>query len=85
MKRRSLAKELCEEGAVLVNGHRARAGRDLAAGDEITLRLRNRILAVSVSELSERPVAASRAHELYRLIRDEIRDEETVDDERPTD
>ncbi len=87
MKRRSLAKELCEEGAVLVNGLPARAGRDLARGDEIRLNLRSRLVAVTVSELPERPVPASRAHELYRLIRDERREEieETFDGERQTD
>jgi ribosomal 50S subunit-recycling heat shock protein len=81
VKRRSLARELCEEGAVLVNGRTARAGRDVAPGDEITLRLRNRLLAVAVSELPERTAPASRARELYRLIRDERRGEEESESE----
>ncbi len=50
VKRRTLAKELCDEGAVLVNGRPARAGRELAAGDEVTLNLRNRVLSVAVAE-----------------------------------
>jgi ribosomal 50S subunit-recycling heat shock protein len=85
VKRRSLAKELCDEGAVSVNGRPARAGRELASGDEIALSLRSRLLVVTVTELPETPVSASRAHELYRLIRDERRDERTSDDEERTD
>ena len=62
MKRRSLAKELCDEGCVLVNGRTARAGRDLDPGDEITLKLRDRSISVAVDEAET---------SLYRLIRDE--------------
>ncbi len=50
MKRRTLAKELCDEGAVLVNGRPSRAGREVAPGDEVTLNLRNRVLSVAVAE-----------------------------------
>ena len=75
VKRRSLAKELCEEGAVLVNGRPARAGRDLEAGDELTLNLRNRLVAVEIQEIPDRAPSLSRAHELYRVIRDDPRRE----------
>jgi ribosomal 50S subunit-recycling heat shock protein len=82
VKRRALAKELCEEGAVLVNGRPSRAGRELAPGDEVTLNLRNRLLSVAVAELpSDRRVTASGAKDLYKLIRDERRGGE--EDEQP--
>ncbi len=74
MKRRALAKELCDEGAVLVNGRPCRAGKELAAGDEVTLNLRNRLLSVAVAELpSEKRVGASGALDMYKLLRDERR------------
>jgi ribosomal 50S subunit-recycling heat shock protein len=82
VKRRTLAKELCDEGAVLVNGRPSRAGKELAPGDEVTLNLRNRLLSVAVADLpSEKRVIASSAHDLYRVIRDERRggDEHEVD------
>jgi ribosomal 50S subunit-recycling heat shock protein len=82
VKRRSLAKELCDEGAVLVNGRPSRAGRELAPGDEVTLNLRNRLLSVAVAELpSEKRVSASGAHDLYKVIKDERRggDEREID------
>lgn len=61
MKRRTLAKELCDEGAVSVNGRPARAGRELAPGDEVTLNLRNRVLSVAVAD----PLPE------YKVIKDE--------------
>ena len=64
MKRRTLAKELCDEGAVLVNGRPSRAGRELAPGDEVTLNLRNRVLLVAVLELPSE----------YKVLKDEKRD-----------
>jgi ribosomal 50S subunit-recycling heat shock protein len=82
VKRRSLAKELCDEGAVLVNGRPSRAGKELASGDEVTLNLRNRLLSVAVAELpSEKRVSASGAAGLYKVIRDERRggDEHEID------
>jgi ribosomal 50S subunit-recycling heat shock protein len=64
VKRRTLAKELCDEGAVLVNGRPSRAGRELAPGDEVTLNLRNRVLSVAVLELPSE----------YKVLKDEKRD-----------
>ena len=76
LKRRSLAKELCDEGAVLLNGRPVRAGRDVSVGDEITLNLRNRRLSVQVLEVPERAPSAARARELYLVSVDERIDEE---------
>ena len=73
VKRRSIAKELCDEGCVLVNGRQARAGREVDAGDEILLNLRDRSLAVEVVSIPERATSAAGAKELYRLLRDERR------------
>jgi ribosomal 50S subunit-recycling heat shock protein len=71
VKRRALAKELCDEGAVLVNGRPSRAGRELAPGDEVTLNLRNRQLSVAVAELPEKRAGVSATLDLYKVIRDE--------------
>ena len=69
VKRRTLAKELCDEGAVLVNGRPSRAGRELAPGDEVTLNLRNRVLSVAVLELPAE----------YKVLKDEKRDRDESD------
>ncbi len=69
VKRRTLAKELCDEGAVLVNGRPSRAGRELAPGDEVTLNLRSRVLSVAVAELPPE----------YKVIKDEKRERDEND------
>ena len=61
IKRRSLAKELCEDGAVSINGHVVRAGRDVSPGDALTLSLRNRRLAIEVVDIPERPPSTAHA------------------------
>ncbi|HEY7817643.1 MAG TPA: S4 domain-containing protein [Vicinamibacteria bacterium] len=63
VKRRTLAKELCDEGAVLVNGRPSRAGRELSPGDQVTLNLRNRVLSVAVLDLPPE----------YKVLKDEKR------------
>jgi ribosomal 50S subunit-recycling heat shock protein len=71
VKRRSLAKELCDGGAVSINGHVARAGRDVGTGDRLTLSFSNRRLAVEVIDVPERPPSAAHARDFYRIISDE--------------
>ena len=71
IKRRSLAKELCDEGAVSINGHVARAGREVSASDELTLTLRNRKLVVEVVDIPTRPPSTAHASDFYRIITDE--------------
>ena len=71
VKRRSLAKELCDEGAVVVNGRAAAAGRTIREGDELGLHLWNRKLVVTVLSVPARQPSAAKATELYRVETDE--------------
>ncbi len=69
--RRSLAQELCEAGAVVVNGAQAKSSRTVHAGDEITLRRRSRLLKVRVLSLpASRQTSKRDAPELYEIISD---------------
>ncbi|HJR07400.1 MAG TPA: S4 domain-containing protein [Pyrinomonadaceae bacterium] len=75
--RRTVAQELCEAGAVLVNGAPARSSRAVRVGDEITLGRRERlltarVLAVPTTKQTSRHEAAS----LYEVVRDERRVED---------
>ncbi len=72
IKRRSLAKELCEEGAVSINGQRVRAGREVSPGDTLELNLRNRRLAVEIVDIPERPPSTAHASDFYRIITNEV-------------
>ncbi|MGD2062442.1 MAG: S4 domain-containing protein [Nitrospirota bacterium] len=69
VKRRALAQELCEDGAVSVNGHIAKAGRALNVGDTVTIRMRHQVLHTTVTELPTGNVPKARATTLYRVDR----------------
>ena len=75
--RRTLAQELCEAGAVSVNGTPARSSRTVRAGDEINIRRRERILTVRVHAVPEtKQVSRTQAPTLYEIISDtESKDE----------
>ncbi len=67
--RRTLAQELCEAGAVLVNGAAARASRVVREGDELTVRRRGRTLIVRVLSVPEtKQVSRASAHALYEVL-----------------
>ena len=67
--RRTQAQELCEAGAVLVNGAAARSSREVRAGDEITLKRPRSILTVRVRAVpSAKQVSKSSAASLYEIL-----------------
>lgn len=70
--RRSVAQELCEAGAVEINGRPARASRAVREGDEIVIKRRDRLLTARVLAVpdSRRP-ARGDAASFYELLRDE--------------
>jgi ribosomal 50S subunit-recycling heat shock protein len=78
--RRTVAQELCDAGAVAVNGAAARSSRAVRAGDVIDLRRRDRLTTVRVLDLpSTRNVSKAEAAALYETIKDEPpRDEDPV-------
>ena len=67
--RRSGAKDLCDAGGVLVNGQAAKAGREVRAGDRLTLQLPARELVVEVLAVpGGRSIARADARELFRVL-----------------
>jgi ribosomal 50S subunit-recycling heat shock protein len=69
--RRGVAQELCEAGAVVVNGVTAKSSRTVHAGDEISLRRRNRLLVIRVLALpATRQISRHDAPDLYEIVSD---------------
>ena len=67
--RRTGAKELCAAGEVSVNGQTAKAGREIHAGDRITLLFSSREVTVEVVAVpTGRSVAKAAARELFRVL-----------------
>jgi len=67
IKRRTLAKDVCDRGLVMVNGRVAKAGAEIKPGDEITLSLGRRRIKVAVVTTAE-SVPARMASEMYRIL-----------------
>jgi ribosomal 50S subunit-recycling heat shock protein len=67
VKRRTLAKEVSDQGRVEVNGRVAKAGTSVSVGDELTIHFGNQTLRVRVQSLKE-TTRKSEAGELYELL-----------------
>lgn len=67
IKRRTVAKEVCDAGKAFVNGRLAKAGTEVEVGDEVTLLLGTRTLRVRVLATPE-TISADQAHTLYQEL-----------------
>jgi len=66
--RRTLAKETCDAGRVMVNGQEARAGREVHVGDTISLRMSRRQLTFRVRSIPSHAPSKQGAHEMIELL-----------------
>lgn len=66
--RRTIAQQMCEAGAVRLNGAPAKSAREVRAGDEIALRQRGRITTVRVLDVPLKPPSKAQAATLYEMI-----------------
>ena len=53
IKRRTIAKEACDQGRVSVNSKQAKAGTEVAIGDVVHIEFGNSSISVKVLKLSE--------------------------------
>lgn len=77
IKRRALAKEVCDRGQVSVNGRAAKAGTGVKAGDTLTINFGHRLLRLEVVSIKEN-VPAKLAAELYKVIEDHVVEEKNL-------
>ena len=78
VKRRAMAKELCEDGAVNVNGRQARAGKEVSVGDRLSLRLWSRLLEIEIEQIPERATSKAESRDMYRLLSEKRVEEEDL-------
>ncbi len=69
--RRTLAQQMCEGGAVKINGVRAKSAREVREGDEITIRQRALLTTVRVARIPQKPPSKALAASLYETVREE--------------
>ncbi|TCT18166.1 ribosomal 50S subunit-recycling heat shock protein [Melghiribacillus thermohalophilus] len=70
IKRRTLVKEVAEQGRIEINGSVAKASSKVSAGDELTIRFGQKILTVKIQDLKEH-VKKEDASSLYTVIKEE--------------
>lgn len=70
IKRRTLAKEVSDQGRVQVNNNTAKAGTDVKIGDEIVIRFGHRVITIRVTGLSEH-ASKENAKGMYELVKEE--------------
>ena len=69
VKRRTVANAVCSSGKILVNGQKAKAGKELAVGDVLTVTFREDSEQVlEIVEIPSGNVSRDRAPSLYRVI-----------------
>jgi ribosomal 50S subunit-recycling heat shock protein len=77
--RRTVAQELCEAGAVEVNGVAARSSRAVREGDRVRIRRRGRLLTVRVASVpAARQQSKADAASLYEILSDERVEDDAV-------
>lgn len=70
IKRRTVAKEACESGRVIINGKVAKPSNDIKEGDIIEILFGNRILKARVINIAEH-VRKENAKEMYEILEGE--------------
>lgn len=68
IKRRTVAKEVCDAGKVMVNGRSAKAGTEVKEGDELTLTFGQKVLKIRILSTPE-TIRADEASSLFEEIR----------------
>ncbi|BES65973.1 RNA-binding S4 domain-containing protein [Gottschalkiaceae bacterium SANA] len=69
IKRRTVAKEACDQGRVLVNERKAKPGTEVVPGDRIELRLGSKVLTVEVMLCLDHATKQT-AETMYEVIGD---------------
>ncbi|MBB6669562.1 RNA-binding S4 domain-containing protein [Cohnella nanjingensis] len=75
IKRRTVAKDVSDQGRVLLNGREAKPSADVKIGDELEIQYGQRILTVRVERLAE-STKKEDAEGLYAVLKEEVRKRE---------
>jgi ribosomal 50S subunit-recycling heat shock protein len=70
IKRRTLAKEVAEQGRISINGQTAKASSNVKVGDELTIQFGQKQITVRVEQLLE-STKKEDASSMYTLVKEE--------------
>ncbi len=69
LKRRTQAKELCDEGKIYIDNRVAKASTSIKVGQIVTINFKRRKVIFEVLNVPEGSVRKSEADTLYRILR----------------
>lgn len=70
IKRRTVAKDACDQGRISVNGKIAKPGTEVAVGDEVVISFGNKKVTLKITALEEH-IKKELAKELYEILSEE--------------
>ena len=70
IKRRTLAKEVSDQGRITVNGQQAKASTTVKVGDELVIRFGQKLVTVKIERLQE-TTRKEEAAEMYSVVKEE--------------
>ncbi|WP_066301932.1 RNA-binding S4 domain-containing protein [Bacillus sp. FJAT-29937] len=70
IKRRTLAKEVSDQGRILVNGQQAKASTVVKVGDELVIRFGQRVVTAKIDRIQE-TTKKEEAAEMYSIVKEE--------------
>lgn len=73
VKRRTVAKEMCQKGRILVNGQVAKPGTNIKMNDEIAIQFGQKLVTVRVDAIREM-IKKEEAMTMYTVLREEKRE-----------
>lgn len=67
IKRRTIAKEACDQGRILIDGKVAKPGSEVNIGDEVQIRFGNKATVIKITSLDEH-VTKEGSKLLYEVV-----------------
>lgn len=74
VKQRSLAKEICSQGRVTVDGRESKAGKEIGIGSVVGVELRDEHFEIEIVGLPARNYKRKEGEAFYRVIEHEEKD-----------
>lgn len=78
IKRRTQAKLACDKGLIYVDGVKAKPSKEIKTGQKIVLNLTRKRVELEVVKLPSRGLRKDEAKELYRIISEEEKKEDSL-------
>jgi ribosomal 50S subunit-recycling heat shock protein len=70
IKRRTLAKEVSDQGRIQINGKEAKASSTVKVGDELTIRLGQRVVTARIDRIQE-STRKEEAADMFTILKEE--------------